>query len=118
MNPDFVVPSGRGYEAKRLYGKTIFTTPKQLKELREKNPTVLVFSDETEEPTIVASFREVEKTVTVCVTPSGSAIKIRGDNYKRLVRIKAEIEQRSGKIASMDDVIRELLKKYEGVRTT
>lgn len=45
------------------------------------------------------------------------AVKVKPNNYERLVRIKAEIEKRSGKIASMDDVVRELLKKYEGVRT-
>lgn len=44
------------------------------------------------------------------------AIKVRNDTKKRLVRIKAEFEKRSGKIATMDDVIRELLNTYEGVK--
>ena len=46
------------------------------------------------------------------------AVKVKPNNYKRLVRMKALIEQRSGKIVSMDEVIQELLNKYEGVKKT
>lgn len=44
-------------------------------------------------------------------------IKVKSGNYAKLVRIKGELEKRSGKIATMDDVILELLKEYTGVRT-
>lgn len=44
------------------------------------------------------------------------AVKVKPNNYERLVRVKAEIERKTGKITSMDEVIEKILDKYEGVR--
>lgn len=87
--PDFLIADGRGYEVKLLGDYGIYTTPKQLEELREKNPTILVFRSSDKEPMLVAPFNDVEKLINVYVQPRGKEvvridIDLTGENVKRV----------------------------------
>ncbi len=114
--PDFLTTDGRGYEVKLLSDYGIYTNPKQLEELRDKNPTTLVFSPFAEEPIFAASFKDVEKLVHVYVSPEGGVVRIRNKTHIRLMLLKHLIEKREDRSVSLDEVIEKLLDKYGGVR--
>ena len=58
---DFIV-NGEPFEVKRLHEKnTIMFTPKQLREFKKINPTILVFNDSSNLPIAVTKFSELKK---------------------------------------------------------
>ena len=106
-NPDFIFADGRGYEAKTLVNRGITTTLKQLKELREDNPIILLFSPSDDEPAIAAPFKDVEKMVNVYVFPESRTICITHKQKHLLDSLKIHRRQ------PYHEIIGELLKPLE-----
>jgi len=63
---DFIV-AGKPYEVKKLYQGAVYFTEKQIREFKTINPTILVFSNNDDEP-IKIPFNEIDKTFPIHVT--------------------------------------------------
>jgi hypothetical protein len=68
-SPDFIIiDRNEGYEAKRLYGKKILIDPKQFNVMKQQMIpiTILVFSDEQNEPIAKVPFKEINQGTEKC----------------------------------------------------
>ena len=79
-SPDFLTPSG-GYEVKKLYkAKTledyVIFHKEQYDKLLELNVNVIVFSDDSDEPHLIATMKELEEKVRVYIPPEYDATYI------------------------------------------
>jgi len=114
--PDFVLSNGKTYEAKRLYGKsTVWFTPSQLESIKAVNATVLVFSDEMDEPVITIPSRKLIPNGIV----GGVKITVAGEEEKTLkidtrlhYDLKLEAVKRGEQLKELiERILREWLKR-------
>jgi len=114
--PDFVLSDGKAYEAKRLYGKsTVWFTPSQLEDITAANATVLVFSDEADEPVIIIPSKKLVPNGIV----SGVKITVVGEEQKPVKldarlhhTLKLEAFKRGEQLKTLiDRILREWLKR-------
>jgi len=63
-NPDFLTSDGKGYEAKKIYGKTLWFSSNQFEQLSNMtNVTILGFTDDKEEPTLILAASELREGI-------------------------------------------------------
>ncbi len=72
-SPDFITPSG-GYEVKKLNkSKTledyVYFHREQYEKLLELNPNIVVFSDDSDEPCLVTTMKELEGKMRIYIPP-------------------------------------------------
>ena len=73
---DFIV-NGEPFEAKRLHEKNmIMFTPKQLREFKKINPTILVFNDSSKSPIAVTKFSELKKQFKIQPTTRSRLVHV------------------------------------------
>lgn len=106
--PDFVLRDGRKYEVKRLTTDGIRFTSRQFAEFEKMNPTILVFSDDGENPVAVVPFYEVSNHFII-QTPAGKSIWISKKSYKTLIKIKTGLEKIRRVPVGFPDVISYLI---------
>ena len=115
-NPDFLTTDGKGYEAKRLYGNTIWFTQRQFEEIKNlENVTILVFSDDKDEPIL---------TFPATMLKNGLIIKgvkvsvVKGEEEMKTIQISDEVWETLSLLKikmrkkTFDEVISELLSNY------
>jgi hypothetical protein len=113
-SPDFILADGRGFEAKRIVGNTIFFGAKQFEDLKRRKDKVIVlaFTDQSEEP-IALSMSEIEvdrviKGVHIVMSPPAKTMTVEFETWQQLTKIKIDLN-----LESLDAVIKELIKKWK-----
>ncbi len=120
-SPDFIFTDRDiKYEVKRLYGRKILMRPKQLGKLKaQDNVTILVFSDESNDPIEWIPVSEIDETserygsvLIHFVKRALNSFMVQFECPKELLeQVNAKIRT-DGKYSHRTDLLRHLLRKY------
>lgn len=118
--PDFVCSNGKQYEAKRLYGKTIWLYEKQVEKIKDVDGVVVIFGNEIE-PVLIIESSDLENDViidgirlkVIQSNPPGSLTLRISDGTKA----KLDSVKRLYNLDSYDDAIEYILKYPNPIRS-